>query len=98
MKKMLLPMLALVVAVSLSAFTNTKDDIKKRDGQLWYEFVGTNDSDPGDYVLAGGDGSEQPQDCDNTSEARCAVLAEEGTPGHPDLADPDIMIINKTQQ
>ena len=91
-------MLALIVAVSLSAFTGKKDEIKKVDGQLWYEFVGTDDSNPADYTLAGGDGAEQPQDCDNTSETRCAVLAEEGTPGHPDLADPDIQIINKTQQ
>lgn len=96
MKKILLPMLVLAAGIAFSAFTVSKHETKKLDGQLWYEFVGTDVNSPSDYSLLG-DGSQAPA-CNASTSIRCAVLAVEGTSGHPDLSDPDIQIRNKTQQ
>lgn len=89
-------MLALVVGISLSAFTSNKHESKRVDGQLWYDFTGTNPNSASDYTLRG-DGTQAPA-CDANTTIRCAVLAVEGTSGHPDLSDPDIEIRNKPQQ
>jgi hypothetical protein len=95
MKKMLLPMLVLAAGIAFSAFTVSNHESKKVDGQMWYEFVGTDVNSPSDYSLLG-DGTQAPS-CDANTTIRCAVLAEEGTSGHPDLSDPNIEIRNKVQ-
>ena len=96
MKKYVLGIIAIVVAIAGSAFTAADKGVKKVDGQLWYEFVGTDPGDAADYFIIG-DGTVAPL-CDAQTQNRCAVLAiPNQTLGEdfPDLGDPDKVIRNK---
>ena len=89
MKKILPGLLAIVVAISLSAFTAQKHQPKKLSGEQWFHFDGTspNDlTDPAMYSLDG-DGSA-PTVCSSiTLQYRCEINAQpqSGNPDQPDL-------------
>ena len=85
MKKLsLLPVLALVMAIMLSAFTNESKQIKHTD-PLWYYTLPTTvgEDEPSNYVpyVSG------HEECTNTSGVRCIIEAPEGEEDEPDLSD-----------
>jgi hypothetical protein len=67
MKKILLPLLVFVVAVSLSAFTHFKPSLIM---QGWFIYTGDNPNDPNSYTFS----TEDPGCSANSS--LCAVFAD----------------------
>lgn len=91
--KVLLPLIAMILAIGTSAFRASESRVKTVDEQKWYDFTGDDPNDPADYQLHTG----LPPTCNSGSD-RCAVRAVQNTslPGdQPDLNDPSIQIRNK---
>jgi hypothetical protein len=92
MKKMLLPMLALVVAVSLSAFSNLKHSKAKALGTDFYWFEVANESNasnliPGVFVELTDKATEMTNsNCEDEQLPRCRLGYEAS---QLDFTDPD---------
>jgi hypothetical protein len=96
MKKNVLYVLAIVIAISASAFTFSGERHEKQV-QLWYEFTGSDPDNPLHYQMLG-NGSQAPA-CNAQTSNRCAVKAVSNTTygsDYPQLTDPGIEIRNKT--
>ncbi len=88
MKKYFLGIAAVLIAVVMTAFSNTVDTPKTLAGEKWYELnAGGNPMSANDYSLFG-DGSSAPPCPGGTTV--CAKLAV------PDQQDPDIPNLNTT--
>lgn len=98
MKKILPGLLAIIVAISLSAFTAQKHQQKKLSGEQWFVFNGTAPADLGTaskYSLD--DDGSQPNVCTSTTLTyRCEILAQpqSGNPNQPNLST----IIDETKR
>ncbi|MEJ8818552.1 DUF6520 family protein [Lacibacter sp. H407] len=84
MKKFLLPMFAILLAVGFSAFTQPEK--VRYDDPLWY-YTGVDDSEHGNqefYVPLEGQGTQAG--CPGESIVRCVIAAPvDGMTGKPDL-------------
>ena len=90
MKKFLPGLLAIIVAISLSAFTAQKHHTASFAGEKWFVFNGTDPVDLNDASKYSLDGSGSTNTvCPNdTPPYRCEILAQpqSGNPNRPDLS------------
>lgn len=85
MKKFLMPALALIIAVSLSAFTH-KSTVKKPNATgNWYIYKGPLPSTTTSVVVEGNYELGEPQDCESDQNL-CAIFVP-GTGTNPDQFD-----------
>lgn len=86
MKKFLLPVFALLLAVAFSAFT--KPATIKHDDPLWY-YTGVDDSQHNNQAYYEAlDDQDVEAECPGESTVRCVIEApEDGMTGKPDLGD-----------
>jgi hypothetical protein len=81
MKKYLLGLFAVILAVGLSSFTAPKQE--QNTTLQWFKFVGTDNTSASDYYL-----SEEPP-CDDPSGIICGVY---GTEDQTQLTHPDFVM------
>lgn len=91
MKKILPGLLAIVVAISLSAFTAQKHQPKKLSGEQWFVFNGIDPVDLGTASMYSlDDDGSTPTVCptNTTSPYRCEIKAQpqSGNPDQPNLS------------
>ena len=83
MKKYLLGIFAVIVAVSLSAFTISNQS-KKPMTQYWFVYNGGGVTDPSHFSYDQG----QTQACFNSTSDLCQVLADPSNPSDPQHSTP----------
>lgn len=87
---MLPGLLAIIVAISLSAFTQQKQQQTKLSGEKWFHFDGTSPADLNDPAMYSldGDGSSPTVCTSQTLTYRCEILAQPsaGNPDQPDIS------------
>lgn len=90
MKKYLLGIFAMALAIGFSAFTDKQNDsIKALSGEKWFVFNGTSPGDLNDPSMYSLDGNgSAPTVCTSTTQTyRCEILAQPtGSPAQPILS------------
>jgi hypothetical protein len=90
MKKYLLGIVAVLLAIGFSAFSNAGKNTKPVSGEQWFVFDGTDPGDLGNPAMYSLDGNgSTPTVCptDVTSAYRCEILAQPtGSPAVPVLS------------
>lgn len=92
MKKVLPGLIAVIVAISLSAFTLAKQHKTVLTGEKWFVFNGTSPADlndPSKYSMDG-DGSQNTVCLTSNPPYRCEVLAQ---PQSSNTSEPDLSTI-----
>lgn len=83
MKKHLLAIFAVILAVGMSAFTNSHH-ATKFGTQYWFQYNGGGETDPSKFSYDPG----QMQSCFNSSSDLCQVLADPSNPSDPQHSTP----------
>ena len=90
MKKYLLGIIAVIMAISFSAFSVNNSPKRLHSGEKWYHFIGTSPGDLNNASKYALDGSgSTPSFCTNvTLQYRCEIdaMPQSGNPSLPDLS------------